>query len=180
MAVRILPDVGLLRQIFDYNPETGEFRHKPRPREMFATAAAFRTWHSRGFVGNVATTGSQGYLLVSIRNKQYLAHRVAYKITYGTEPPPLLDHINMDGRDNRLANLRCASWGQNMMNRPIRSDNPTGAKGVRFRAKTGKYIARIRANGKEHHLGMFDTKEQAHAAYCAASLRLHGEFSRST
>ncbi|WP_260443082.1 MULTISPECIES: AP2 domain-containing protein [Listeria] len=44
----------------------------------------------------------------------------------------------------------------------IRSDNKSGHTGVAF--KDNKWIARIFVSGKEHHLGTFNTKEEAIAA----------------
>ncbi|QPJ28001.1 hypothetical protein IMX23_14440 (plasmid) [Listeria seeligeri] len=44
----------------------------------------------------------------------------------------------------------------------IRSDNKSGHTGVAF--KDNKWIARIAISGKEHHLGTFNTKEEAIAA----------------
>ncbi len=36
----------------------------------------------------------------------------------------------------------------------------------------------IRLQGKNYHLGMFDTPEEAHKAYCEAAVKLHGEFAK--
>ncbi|HHQ0190770.1 TPA: hypothetical protein ACSKR0_002833 [Listeria monocytogenes] len=44
----------------------------------------------------------------------------------------------------------------------IRSDNKSGHTGVAF--KDNKWVARIFVSGKEHHLGSFDTIEEAIAA----------------
>lgn len=44
----------------------------------------------------------------------------------------------------------------------IRSDNKSGHTGVVFR--DNKWVARIAISGKEHHLGTFNTKEEAIAA----------------
>ena len=56
------------------------------------------------------------------------------------------------------------------------SRSACGFKGV-YEAGT-KFIARIRANGKQHWLGSFDTATEAAAAYNEAALRLHGLFAQ--
>jgi len=42
----------------------------------------------------------------------------------------------------------------------------------------GKWIARVRINGKVLYLGVFATDESAYQAYCAAAIEFHGEFAR--
>jgi hypothetical protein len=54
-----------------------------------------------------------------------------------------VDHISGDPLDNRRCNLRLCTPLGNSRNRPIRSDNLTGYKGVSFRASEMKYVARI-------------------------------------
>lgn len=80
----------------------------------------------------------------------------------GEWPPEEMDHINRDRADNRWENLRAVSRGQNMSNRklPRRGDLPTGVTPSRH-----KFRAQIRVNGKFHHLGVFETPEDAGAAY---------------
>jgi hypothetical protein len=40
----------------------------------------------------------------------------------------------------------------------------------------GKWRACIYINGKRKHLGCFNNKDDAFAAYCEAAKELHGEF----
>lgn len=86
----------------------------------------------------------------------------------------LTDHINGDGLDNRRANLREATKGQNNVNRRRNSNNTSGFKGVGRNA--GQWRARIRAGGTELHVGYYPTPEAAAVAYDAAARELHGEF----
>jgi hypothetical protein len=44
---------------------------------------------------------------------------------------------------------------------------------------TGSWQANIACNGKQQHLGLFKTAEEAAKAYDAAALRLHGEFAKT-
>jgi len=90
-----------------------------------------------------------------------------------------IDHANGNGLDNRRENLRVATNGQNVCNQGIRRSNTAGFKGVSWYKRAGKWRASIGLAGKKRHLGLYDTAEAAHAAYCRAALELHGTFART-
>jgi hypothetical protein len=87
-----------------------------------------------------------------------------------------VDHRDGDGLLNVRSNLRVCSTSQNNCNRRVSIRNTSGLKGASWNASVGKWLARIKVNGKQHNLGHFLTPEEAHAAYVAASLKYHGEF----
>lgn len=87
-----------------------------------------------------------------------------------------VDHENGNGLDNRRANIRLATPLQNVCNQGKQSNNQSGFKGVRWDTRGQCWRASIGYQGRKHHLGMFDTPEEAHAAYVAAAERLHGDF----
>lgn len=89
-----------------------------------------------------------------------------------------VDHINGDSLDNRRENIRLCDHKSNRMNTRKPSNNTSGFKGVMRDSRSGLWIARICANRKTHHLGLFVSKEAAARAYDAAAIRLHGEFAR--
>lgn len=89
-----------------------------------------------------------------------------------------VDHINGDTLDNRKQNLRVCSHSQNGKNMKINKRNNTGYKGISWHPRDKCYQARIGVNNKRIYLGYFDNPEDAHAAYCAASKKYHGEFGR--
>ena len=149
------------RQLFFYNPDTGDI-----------------TWRvSRSGVRNNNVAGyarREGYRVVFVNGKLYLAHRVAWAIVNGAWPETGIDHINGNKTDNRWVNLRLATKSQNGMNRPAPSNNTSGYKGVSRNKK--RWAASIHENGLKRHLGTFDTPKEAHAAYCRVALKLHGNF----
>ena len=90
-----------------------------------------------------------------------------------------VDHRSGNTLDNRRKNLRVCTPRQNSWNQKRRSNNSSGLKGASFLPKLGKWRARIRVNGNESHLGLFETKEEAHAAYVRAAEKYFGEFARA-
>jgi hypothetical protein len=88
--------------------------------------------------------------------------------------PRVVDHVDGNPLNNQRSNLRICTHAENMRNTRLRSDSTTGLKGVQ---KFGDiWRARIQVDGKRLELGSFDTPEAAHAAYCNAAQRYHGEF----
>lgn len=102
-------------------------------------------------------------------------HRMILGLSAGD--PRKGDHINHDGLDNRRANLRIATHGQNVQNSRRRRDNTSGFKGVSWDKEASKWQAYIFSDKRRRLLGRFKTKEEAHAAYCVAAQALWGEFS---
>ena len=95
-----------------------------------------------------------------------LLHRVILGVPAGVR----VDHRDGDGLNCRRTNLRPATCAQNNVNTRPHCDNRCGLKGVsRADTKSLKFKASIQAGGIRRHLGLFDTPEAAHAAYCAAS-----------
>lgn len=90
-----------------------------------------------------------------------------------------MDHINLDKRDNRIANLRLATPAQNNFNHPAKSGCSSRLKGVCWNKDSKKWQAGIKVAGKSYYLGLYDTEESAHAAYIAKAQELFGEFARA-
>lgn len=168
-----------LKSILHYNPATGVFTWRKRPREHFATARIYNSWNMK-HAGKIAggLTAKSKYWGLRINSKLYLAHRLAWRYVTGVWPEHELDHINCNRTDNRMANLREATHSENVKNTPMRKTNTSGYKGVTWHKHTGKWAAQIKVNSKHIHLGIFDTPEEAHAAYCEAAKKYHGLFAK--
>ena len=154
-----LPPVGRVRELLNYDPETGVLTWRVARRGTAAGAVA-------GSLNRV------GYIYVVVDGTRCLSHRLAWLLATGSDPAPSeIDHRDGDRSNNRLDNLRPASRAENNRNR-----KPTGRylKGV-GRTTSGRFQARIKA---PHYLylGTFDTELEAHAAYAAAAHHHFGEF----
>lgn len=109
------------------------------------------------------------------RRSALLMHRLILGVR---EPKIECDHINGDGLNNQKYNLRLCDKSGNGCNRGANKNNTSGFKGVVWDNSANKWRARIGLHRKVKHLGLFDTPEEAHAAYCKAAHELHGEFAR--
>ena len=144
-----------LREVLDYNQETGKFSRNGRP---------------------CGGDNGLGYVQMMIDGKMYHGHRLAWFFVHGEWPIDQIDHINGVRNDNRMSNLREASQADNCGNVARHQDNKSGYKGV-FQCRR-KWQAQVCRAGVKRHLGTFETPEAAHAAYCDAAKQVFGEFAR--
>ena len=185
MAVKPLPSQEVLRQLLNYDPETGDLFWKERPVEMFAATKrrtqdhACAHWNAR-HAGKAAMFGhhNTGYKWGRIFGRPYLTHRVIWKLVHGSDPAEQIDHINGDRSDNRLVNLREATAMQNGKNHGMNRNNTSGYKGVSWVGRDRRWAAGIRADGRFVSLGHHKCPTAAAVAYRRAAQRLHGEFAR--
>jgi hypothetical protein len=153
----------MVNEQLSYSPETGEFRWMVAKRGGNCIVG--------GLAGSFKSKRNAVYVMVNKR--MFLAHRLAWLVTYGVWPEKTIDHINGDGRDNRIANLRLADSSEQKMNGGWRTDNTSGYRGVTFDKRRMKWKAQIKMRGKHHNIGHYDSPLEAHAAYAAAKSRLH-------
>jgi hypothetical protein len=124
-----------------------------------------------------AGTTLRGYVRIWFGHMQYQAHVLAWVIVKGRWPKKEIDHRDTVRNNNQWNNLRLATHGQNQANGRRYKNNKSGLKGVTAE-RGGKWRASIQARKTLYYLGLYETKEQASAAYIAAAEKLHKEFAR--
>lgn len=82
-----------------------------------------------------------------------------------------VDHINGNGLDNRVCNLRACTREQNNWNR-----KDDGTKGVYFESSTQRYVAEIRYKKKKIKIGRYKEFKKAKMEYNRKAKELFGSF----
>lgn len=166
-----LPSQETLKTLLDYDPLTGVLTWRDRPRELFPTDRAHKTWNAR-YAGKPAFTAvdRKGYLVGAINDINFRAARVIFKWVHDIDPIQV-DHEDGDRQNNRLLNLRDVSGQQNQMNMKTPSNNTSGHIGVVWDASRSRWAARIKHQGKHIHLGRFIDMKDAIAARKAAEAK---------
>lgn len=152
MKIGKLPPIQVLKEHFDYNPETGELRWKKKTHARHSIK-----------VGDIAgSKRNDGYIKVTLNGKGYMAHRICWALHYGEDPYPyLIDHKRGIEEGNKADNLRKATDSENMLNARRRCSNTSGHRGVYYITAEKKWGARIEINGAHLWLGRYKCKEDA-------------------
>lgn len=157
----------LIRYLLDYNPETGIFTWKHRPREMFNNDTVFNCWNGK-WAGRQAGTKHKSlkrfYLRAKIGDEFVLLHLAAWVFMFGKMPSGVIDHENGNGLDNRLSNLRDVTHATNCRNRKRNCNNSSGVNGVSWYKSSGKWVVSACHNKTKFQIGYF---EQFFDAICA-------------
>ncbi len=150
--------VDFIKSQFDYDRDSGIVKRK-----------------ATGGLGSKTRNHRCSYITFKIhidgKKKNVFAHRIAWVLHYGEWPKGQIDHIDGNGLNNRLVNLRDVSHAENQRNQKLHSRNKSGYRGVSLDRKTGKWQAHIWANGKRLYLGRFDTALAAGEARTAAETK---------
>ena len=165
-----------LTEIFDYRDGDLYWKRDSNQRPQ---------WNAH-FAGRKAGRGTpRGYVHVCFRpsarnglnkTRHFLLHRLIFCFHRGYYPETV-DHINGDASDNRIENLRPAKPHENSANQAPRP-GISGFSGVNAR-KNGTYEVRVSFAKKRHHLGIYNSLEEARLAYAWAAAALKGEWQRS-
>ena len=145
-----------LLSFFDYSRELGILiwkNHWCRSKGKFINKIA----------GSLKTSHNVVYRRVMFKGKNYYIHNLIWLIETGKYPTGHIDHIDGNGLNNHISNLREVTLRQNHQNRKRHREGKL--VGVHKRKDTGKFTAKIYKNGKEYWLGCYSTEEKAHQVY---------------
>jgi hypothetical protein len=126
----------------------------------------------------VGTLHHSGYLQTTLNGKIVFNHRIIYAMHYGS-CPKMLDHIDGNRLNNRIENLRPATYSQNLCNKGMQSNNTSGYRGVSECSKTGKWRVEVWLNKKYRYFGLYRDIELADLVACMAREKLHGQYARN-
>lgn len=150
-------DLDEFCSIIYYNPDTGDLFWRLRnPSDRCG-----RYFNTRFGGKKISYNNGSGYLKFRYNGRLFYAHRIAWLLHYGYNPKHQIDHIDGDRSNNRISNLRPATDGINRRNMKLRSNNTSGINGVYWHKQCNKWNARVKVNGKDLSLGLFDTLEEA-------------------
>lgn len=153
-----------LRQLLDYDPDTGLFRWRLKRRGVVVGSECGRIT-------------AFGYREIGIDYVLRPAHRLAFLYMTGQWPVGDVDHINQDRADNRWSNLRQATRSQNSANVFIhKRKGSSGHLGVVWDSPRQRWRAQIRVDGKKVNLGRFVELADALRAYNRKAKEVFGEF----
>jgi hypothetical protein len=155
-----LVSAELARSLLDYNPDTGVLTWKCRQ----VSKPQHISWNNKLAGKSAGCVTSSHYLLISISDNSYFAHRVAWLIVHGRWPEDQIDHIDHDTLNNRLSNLREVTNTENHRNVSLSKINKSGVSGVYWCKKSSKWHAQGIAAGKRVHIGLFGLLADAAAA----------------
>jgi hypothetical protein len=154
-----------IKNILNYDELTGEFTARLKRKNLN--------------IGDKAGTIMQtGYVCLSIDDKKYTGHEIAWLYVTGKFPKETIDHIDGNRANNVFSNLREATYSQNSSNRGLQSNNTSGVKGVCWDKATNKWRARVKLNNKYINLGRFSDISKAEEVVRQAREKYHGAFAR--
>lgn len=159
----------VVRELLDYDPETGVMIWRKRDRKWFKSDGSFATWNTRFAgtrAGNDCESGKGRYRSrkIGMFGRLQSEHRVVWLWMSGEPLPEQIDHVNRNATDNRWSNLRASSCGENSRNRSKYSSNGSGVTGVKWHAPNSKWLAVVDRDGTRHNLGSFSDIADAAAA----------------
>lgn len=160
-----IPSQASLLRRFKYDPDTGFLIHCINGQVNYGKVA--------GYIKHNKAKNTTSYIYINMHGTAYLSHRIIWKMIYGELPDLEIDHIDGDGTNNKLHNLRVVGQSANRKNARIGRLNTSGCVGVYYNKKSRKWEAALRSDGVLIHLGLFCDKLQAIAARKEAE-RLYG------
>lgn len=162
-----------VRELLDYNPETGELTWRERGREWFKRDQDWRGWNSR-FAGKPAltTVAANGYMVGKACGKVLYHHRVCWLHFHLEWPEDQIDHVNGDRKFNAISNLRGVTNQENGRNTKLSCANTSGVTGVSWNRSISRWETQIKTGKRKVYLGCYENLHEAAIARKAAEKAL--------
>lgn len=145
--------LNAMKECLRYDGETGKFYWIKKP-----------TKYSKVTLGTEAggSNTKYRYTLITFLGQKVYAHRLAWFFVTGSFPTKFIDHINGNGEDNRIENLREVERSGNSRNQAIhRSGKVPGV----FRTDSGRFQVIKRIKNKNYYLGVYDSNDEAYQVF---------------
>ena len=164
-----------LLDLLEFDAEISRFRWKKRPGNSRFNSNFYGTLAGC----EVPCGASLWYRNIMVHGRHCQEHRLIWLYYYGQLPTESLDHINGDGLDNRIENLRLAPGNVNNKNQAKSPLNTSGIPNVYWLPKKNKYVVYVRHNRITHYGGYFKKEDRHIAAAKAAEMRESFGFSKT-
>lgn len=134
----------ILKELLDYNSETGVLYWKERDLKWFNKEHQCTAWNTK-YADKVAeriTNSKNGpYKVTCIFDANIKTHHVVWMLHNGRWPEQI-DHINGNPSDNRIENLRESNATLNNRNQKMQHNNKSGYTGVHWCKMEKRWIAK--------------------------------------
>ena len=147
-----------LLEVLEFDESISRFRWKEREGRR-----TFNTRFAGSLAGWVHGGGAPGlfYRTLRVDGVRYQEHRLVWLYWNGELPKANLDHLNGDGLDNRLENLRLDADRTNERNMAKNACNTSGYSNVCWHKATQKWWVRVHSKTGDVSGGLFNDIEEA-------------------
>jgi len=127
----------------------------------------------------VGYVGSKGYVSAQLGRITYSLHRLIWIFHNGNiEDNYTIDHIDRNILNNKIENLRLATYSQNRQNSGKRPNNTSGYKNVYWVAKSRKWRVKCIVQGSSKNGGSYVLIDDAVKAAILLRKKFHQEFAQ--
>lgn len=168
----------LLDELVNYDPSTGTFTWKNRGSHLFKNNRLQKAFNNRFANKQCFTTKDKfNYLRGTINYKSVLAHRLAWLLVHKEWPELYLDHIDGNGSNNKINNLRLATAQENQRNRKTTLGS-SKYKGVYYCNTSKRWVASVTVDYRRVFSSYHKTEEEAVKNYNKVAGDIFGDYFR--
>lgn len=134
-----------------------QYSHISKILEYDLTSSTRLRWKvdksQRSKKGSVAGyIANNSYIKLTINNKTYMGHRIIYCLLTKTDVDAdlVIDHVDRNGLNNELSNLRLVTQNVNSRNRKYSNNNTTGEQGITEQPNYFRFMLRWTSNNHRY------------------------------